>query len=357
MDFEKIFIRQLELHPSMQPQDIIKLCFQAAFGAEHMLSDRESARAYLEKELSEVPESDGALYEQISDEVCRINLSVWKAKNLPAEWLFRIFAASCEVHRNASELFCEYLQTAGKIIDCADVSFTMQEWKNYLNEYKKSGMPAVHHSEQYRTGEHPAYRIADIRFCRAFSVIEKAKEHLNGGKPCVIAIDGRAASGKTTLADTLKIILDADIVHTDDFFVPPELRSAERFCKPGENIHHERFSKEVLPYISKNEPFTYRIFDCGKADYNGVREIGKKHFRIVEGSYSCHPIFGSYADITVFSDISADEQINRIRNRNGEDMLKIFLERWIPMEEEYFLHYSIKQNTDIGIKKRKREFI
>jgi uridine kinase len=349
MDFEIYLTEQLHKHPSMQPQDVIKMCYQAAHGAEHLLSDSDRAWSYLKREYDEATASDDALYEQISNKVCRVNLSAWKSKGLPIEWLFRMFVASCKVEENAKEQFGKYLQDAEKIINSGETGFTTPEWDKYLSEYIKIGMPAVHHSEEYREHEHPMYRIVDSRFCRTHAILEKAKTYVQGNTPCIIAIDGRAASGKTTLANYLQIVLDADVIHMDDFFVPSELRSEERFEKPGENIHHERFAEEVLPFIAKQEPFSYRIFDCSRMDYNGVREVGNKTFRIVEGSYSCHPILGAYADITVFSDVSSNEQTERIRKRNGEEMLKMFLTRWIPMEEEYFSHYMIGDKADIRV--------
>ena len=347
MSFGFFLEEQIKKHPSVQPQDVVKLCYQAAYGSEHLMSDYDGARKYLEEEYSAISGSNGELYEQISDKVCRVNLSAWKAEGLPVEWLFRMFAASCVTESDAEGEFGEYLQIAEQLLRSADVGFTMQEWKNYLDEYKKNGMHSVHHSERYHNWELPSYRIADIRFCRIIPVLLRAKDYLNGDKPCVISIDGRAASGKTTLADILQIILDADIIHMDDFFVPPELRTQERFITPGENVHHERFAEEVLPFIKRGKPFDYRIFDCGIMDYNGKRSVGNRLFRIVEGSYSCHPVFGAYADITVFSDVTADEQIRRIRNRNGEAMLKMFRERWIPMEEEYFTHYAVRGNAEL----------
>lgn len=307
------------------------------------------ARNYLEKEFSETPAADDDLYEQISDDVCRINISAWKYRNLPAEWLFRMFGASCKIRENGSEIFLNYLQEAETFVRSGNAGFSISEWDEYLAEYKKLDMPAVHHSAEYRENERPAYRIVNSCFSRIFSVLEKATEYLSVERPCIIAIDGRAASGKTTLAAYLQIVLDADVIHTDDFFVPPALRSKKRFDTPGENIHHERFSAEVIPFIGRRKPFSYRIFDCGIADYNGNREIGTKPFRIVEGAYSTHPIFGRYADITVFSDVSADEQIKRILNRNGEKMLEMFKSKWIPMEEEYFSHYAIKEKSDMGV--------
>ena len=53
MDFETYLLEQIQMHPALQPQDIWKLCYQAAFGPEHLLNDLQGAREYLEKEYEE----------------------------------------------------------------------------------------------------------------------------------------------------------------------------------------------------------------------------------------------------------------------------------------------------------------
>jgi len=349
MDFTLYLADQMKKHPSMMPQDIIKMCYQAAYGAEHLLSDHGKAWNYLFEEFAEAVPSDEPLYEQISDNVCRINIASWKAKGFPAEWLFRIFAASCVKREYPDTSFNEYLTAAEAFLRSNAPSFSMDEWTDYLTQYKKIGMPAVHHSEAYRRHEHPSYRIAHSRFCRILPIIEIAAPYLCVDRPCVIAIDGRAASGKTTLAAHLETVLGAEVIHMDHFFLPPELRDSERFKTPGENVHHERFSDEVLPFLHIKKLFSYRVFDCGKMDYSGMQEIGNTRFRIVEGSYSCHPKFGRYADITVFSDVAYEEQLRRIGIRNGEKMLEMFKSRWIPLEEEYFSHFGIRDLADIKV--------
>ena len=163
--------------------------------------------------------------------------------------------------------------------------------------------------------------------------------------PFIIAIDGRAASGKSTLAQQLSELLDADVIHMDDFFLPLSLRTKERLAEPGGNVHYERFAEEVLPYLKSPAAFSYRIFDCSKMDYDGKRMIGNKPIRIVEGSYSHHPKFGKYADLFVFSNVDAEEQIRRICSRNGEEKAQMFAEKWIPMEERYFAECDVKKSA------------
>lgn len=163
----------------------------------------------------------------------------------------------------------------------------------------------------------------------------------------VIAIDGRCASGKSTIAQMLSEITGAGIVHMDDFFLPIKLRTRERLTQPGGNVHYERFREEILPRLTNRETFSYRYFDCSNMQLGGIRSVSAGAFRIVEGAYSCHPALGAYADLTVFSDVEADVQLARIRSRDGKEKLARFKECWIPMEEKYFAAFSIKEKADL----------
>lgn len=58
MSFGFYFDEQLKNHPSMQLSDAVKLCYQAAFGAEHLLSNTDRARAYLMAEFDDVSITD-----------------------------------------------------------------------------------------------------------------------------------------------------------------------------------------------------------------------------------------------------------------------------------------------------------
>lgn len=162
----------------------------------------------------------------------------------------------------------------------------------------------------------------------------------------VIAIDGRCASGKTTLAQELGAYLGAEIVHMDDFFLPKELRTPERLSQPGGNVHYERFLEEVMPALRKPQAFFYRKFDCSAMRLTETVKVAASPYRIVEGAYSQHPALSEYADIRIFCDIDPMQQQARILERNGEKALPVFRERWIPMEEQYFREYEIREQAD-----------
>ena len=161
-----------------------------------------------------------------------------------------------------------------------------------------------------------------------------------------VAILGHNGSGKSTIADILSSVLSAPVIHMDDFFLPLEKRTPERLSEAGGNLDYERFSEEVISSLS-SKTLSYGIFDCSEMRITERREIKWDSFLIVEGSYSHHPLFGHYADLSVFSDIDPALQKERILRRNGERMLDAFVSRWIPMEEKYFTVFDIRNSADI----------
>lgn len=329
MEFLDYVKAQLANHPGMQAQDIIKLCYQAAFGAEHILQDKAAAEAYFYKEYEATPDTDEPLFEAISPEVCRVNFGGWKRENLPPQWLFRMFVHS--EYLAEEERFLAYLQAA----------IPPAEREAYL----AGGIRAVHHSDSYREVNQPHYRIVFSRFADLLPVLQKLKGKASG----VIALDGRAASGKTTTAGLLAKVLDAPVIAMDDFFLPPELRTPQRLAEIGGNVHYERVREEVLPGLQTGQAFSYRVFDCGQMAYGATIEIPKAPYRIVEGSYSHHPALGDYADLRVFLNIDPEIQMERIQKRNGEKLAEMFRTRWIPMEEAYFDGFSIREKADLKL--------
>ena len=163
---------------------------------------------------------------------------------------------------------------------------------------------------------------------------------------CIIAIDGKSAAGKSTLASYLQNELDASVIHMDDFFLPPELRTKERYLTPGGNVHYERFHQEVTEMLLEKRSFSYQRFNCKKMQLDTWQEVQDKKVIIVEGAYATHPKIRIPYDVKLFLDINPMEQEKRICSRNGEVALQQFISKWIPLEEEYIKTYEIQKNCD-----------
>lgn len=349
LSIREVLLQQAALHSSIQPQDMVKLCYQAAFGAEHLLMDQEAAAGWFKEEYDNVKDKEEELFECLSPEICRINMGAWKRMRLPGEWLFRMFAGSVQAQEHSVEKFYQFLNIAGELTGKGKFTFTDAHWNNYRSEYELKGIGPVHHSEEYRRHEHPAYRVVNSRYLRLLPVLCRLAQMPENTGAYVMALDGRCASGKTTLSKQLEFVTGAGIVHMDDFFLPLELRTPERFAQPGGNVHYERFQKEVMPLLARKEAFSYRRFDCSSMSMGELRQVRSSDWRIVEGAYSCHPILGDYMNVKIFSDVEPDEQMRRIKKREGDAAAKIFAERWIPLEENYFRSCHIEEAADLVI--------
>ena len=348
MEFLNYFRQQLNNHSSIQSQDVIKLCFQAAFGAEHLLSNLEGASNYFYKEYELTPAEDVSVYEPISDDFCRVNIAGWKYRRLNPEFLFNIFVASAIPVEDGEAIFLKLIDETTGLISKENTNISAEKHKLFIQDYLSQGIRAVHHSQEYRDGEKPAYRIVNRKYMKLLPILEKIGQKDTGSY--VISIDGPAASGKSTLSKLLADALGAGEIHMDDFFLPPELRTGRRLSEAGGNVHYERFIAQVLMDIHKEEEIIYSAFDCSKMAMGGSVTVKASKYRIVEGSYSNHPLFGEYADLKIFIEIDKNLQKNRIIDRNGPKMWERFNNEWIPMEDKYFHTFSIPDKSDIKIR-------
>lgn len=179
----------------------------------------------------------------------------------------------------------------------------------------------------------------------AFTVLS---QRIRGSRQrLLIAVDGRCASGKTTLAATLEEETGCNVVHMDDFFLRPEQRTPQRLAEPGGNVDYERFRQEVMLPLSSGDRVHYQIFDCQQMALSAFREIDPGKTTVIEGSYSCHPALWDFYDLRVFLDIDPEEQLRRIRRRNGEEKAVMFQTRWIPMEERYFDAFRLRERCEL----------
>lgn len=187
------------------------------------------------------------------------------------------------------------------------------------------------------------------------NLLNRIKVLLQKKERVIVAIDGRCGAGKSTLAEKFAAKLSGTVFHMDDFYLRPEQRTEERFKTPGGNVDYERFETEVLKRLSDYETITYCPFSCSVMKEGAPVTVKLSRLIIVEGSYSCHPKLWDYYDLRVFVTTDYETQLKRIEKRNGSDMLKNFINRWIPFEEEYFKAYNIEKRCDVRVKTTEQE--
>ena len=348
-NFKVILREHVARYPLMQPCDAVKLLYQHVFGGGHMVTDEAACLRMLQMECKELVKRDDALLENLGNGLYRLNLAAVDEARLPLPCINRLFILSSQLVQGDNKKFFSLLDELSAAVAEGCFPFQQKELNQYLGAYRREGYPPVSHSDVYRNAYRPAYRVIDARLARLLPLIEEINMLMSLGEPFAIAIDGPAASGKTTAATLLGQIFDANVIHMDDFFLPFEMRTSHRLAEPGGNVHYERFSKEVLPFLPKSGPYRFRVFNCSIGSYSGERVLNQRLLTIVEGVYSQHPLLSNAYRLKVFFTILEEEQRCRILERNGADGLNMFIERWIPLENEYFSKCHIQQLCDITL--------
>ena len=172
-------------------------------------------------------------------------------------------------------------------------------------------------------------------------LVQKEAKH-----PFLIAIDGRCAAGKTTLAEKIQSSVECNVIHMDDFYLPLSERTEEKMAQPGGNMNFERLLFEILLPLRNRTNALYRTYDCHHDTFLPSKELNAAVPTIIEGSYSCHPMLRDNYDLRVFMDISPERQQIRLKERDPSS-LERFQTIWIPREEHYFTACQIRNCCDL----------
>lgn len=349
---DEILLEHRSRYPDMEIQDEVKLLYQREFGGGHMIADEAESLDRIKAEYRELAagiggreaEEDsrrarGQERESIGDGLYRVSLGLL-AKGLSPETLNRMFVKTAREVRGNQARFTGILKEWLSSLHETGPKERYREAAEYLAGYEALGCPMVSHSSHYRSAYHPAYRIVAERYVKVLDICcdidRKLGEKEEREAAVLVAIDGCSAGGKTTAAETLAGLYDANLFHLDDFFLRPEQRIPERFQEPGGNVDYERFGAEVLAPLLAGQSFQYRTFDCGRMALGNAVQVRPKRLSIIEGVYSRHPYFGDIYDLEYWFFVSPDEQKRRILERNGALMLERFVKEWIPLEHAYF---------------------
>ena len=347
-DLKQVILEHHQKYPGMLIQDVIKLVYQNEFGNGHFIRDEGASLARLETEWSQSKAGPGELFESIGNGYVRLNLACL-GKTVSLTTVNRFFMLSAQEMPGTLGGFEEKIKIVKELCRDGLLPYDFEEVDGYLAEYKKRGYPAVSHSQVYRELYSPSYRVLRSTFALYFPLFRKVERLFSHKDSITLAIDGPSGAGKSTLAHLLHTIYDAPVISMDHFFLRPEQRTPARLGEPGGNVDYERFQVEVVEQLTGNTAFSYGVYNCQTQSFTSTILIQPHRLRVVEGSYSHHPTLASYYDFKVFLRISQEEQRERILKRNGPAMLERFVQEWIPLEERYFEHLKIQEQSDLVI--------
>ena len=172
-------------------------------------------------------------------------------------------------------------------------------------------------------------------------ILRDALRKIRGLRRPLVTVDGPCASGKTTFASCLAGILDAAVVHTDDYVVPHSRKTKERLALPGGNCDAERLMREVVTPWRGSLPVLVSRYDCHADRLLPPEALPDCGVLVLEGSYCNLPEIREAADVRFFLDTAPEIRESRLRERESPESLRMFNERWIPLENAYFSAFGL----------------
>ena len=160
---ESVLYSHLSRYPALQIQDLYKLLHQAAMGSEHALSDLESARNWLIRELAEMGEG---LLEPLIDPISadggivRVHLRPYIAAGHDPDLLLDAFIRTANEYHGNAHLLEQFWQAAVNM-----AHFPTAKMDEFIRSMKAQNYSAVHHSSEYEKLYRPAYRVVALVFC------------------------------------------------------------------------------------------------------------------------------------------------------------------------------------------------
>ena len=155
--------RQLQAYPQTRLQDIYKSFYQNYFGAEHLISDTASVRAYLQREVVEA-EADSIAnpyYEPTGENgaYVRVYLRCITENLITEKQLFDAFLRSAQAQPRMEDWSRSWQEEIVPAARNAGLRFSDEELAELADASRRNG--AVRHSDDYRNAYHPHYRIVE----------------------------------------------------------------------------------------------------------------------------------------------------------------------------------------------------
>ena len=164
----RVFInRQMQTYPKSRLLDIYKSCFQDYMGAEHLVSDRQRVKAYLDEELNTTSLDDLMpwYYEPcgIEGNYVRVSLRTVKEDIIQENLLLDAFIRSASnKERPSVDSWREQWHKIIGTIEQMNLNLpSYSEDKQFIDSILSAGKYAISHSPDYREAYHPHYRIVE----------------------------------------------------------------------------------------------------------------------------------------------------------------------------------------------------
>jgi uridine kinase len=172
--------------------------------------------------------------------------------------------------------------------------------------------------------------------------------------PILVALDGRSAAGKSTLAAAVAPLVDGVVIDGDDFYSGG---NADRWDGMGaaekvSHCIHWRRQRAVLEKLANGEAAAWHPYDW-EADDGSLAQAPiicePAPVIILDGAYSARPELADLFDLRVLLDAPAGLRRERLIEREGEGYRDEWNARWDEAEHWYFGNVMPPESFDLVI--------
>lgn len=166
-DIQGFVTKQMQTYPKSRLLDIYKSCFQDYMGAEHLVSDRERVKAYLDEELQTTSFDDlMSWYLEpcgVNGQYVRVSIRAIKENMIAEDVLLDAFIRSANSdRRSAVESWRDRWHKIVGTIDQMELNLpNYQQDRVFIDSILSVGKYAISHSPEYRKAYRPHYRIVE----------------------------------------------------------------------------------------------------------------------------------------------------------------------------------------------------
>lgn len=149
--------------------DILKFLYQSCMGCEHLVSDFDKAWVWIEDEYMRADSDDLPAVESLDGDFCRVHLKAMKDKEALKK-LCEFFVLSSKSHTDGVERLENELNRLIVLADNNELKFSKKEMQDAIEQWRRQGFSAIHHSESFRNKHNPAYRVIAKEYLTELSI-------------------------------------------------------------------------------------------------------------------------------------------------------------------------------------------
>lgn len=161
----------------------------------------------------------------------------------------------------------------------------------------------------------------------------------------LLAVDGPAGSGKTTLAHQVAAVV-SDRGHRVAVLSLDDLYDGWTGLEPALEA---RVVRQVLEPLARRQPTRWQSYDWLAGEFGRWHELAPVDVLVLEGCGAGAWSYASYTTLLVWVEAAADVRLQRAVRRDGDQVLRHWAE-WAAAEQRSFTASGARSRADVAVR-------